>query len=225
MVISVSARKSKGKSASVEVPDQDALVKEESRAEILVAAAEAFMKKGFAATSINTVADILGCTKGRIYYQYNSKADLFFAVHREAMSMNLNAISVIAKSKDSPSMRLRRMIEEQALIVMQKLPFQRVSVQGVELHLSGSTTSEQREVLRSLIDMRDQYERFFVDVVKEGMRSGELRAFDPKLAVKPLLGALNWMTVWYHPVKDETEQTRRKLVEEMASIMIGGLAA
>lgn len=223
MAVSTSRRNEQA--LSVEAAKSDAIEREKNRVEILEAAAEAFMKKGFAATSINTVADILGCTKGRIYYQYNSKADLFFAVHREAMSMNLNAISAMSKGKGSPAARLRRMIVEQSLIVMKRLPFQRVSVQGVELHLAGSTTADQREVLRSLIDVRDQYERFFVNVVREGIRLGELRDYDPNLAVKPLLGALNWMTVWYHPVKYETEQIRLKLAEDMAEIMMGGLIA
>ena len=79
--------------------------KEEGRAEILDAAAVAFMKKGFAATSINTVADALGCTKGRIYYQFESKSDLFFAVHREAMAMNLDAVLGIVRSAGWPVVR------------------------------------------------------------------------------------------------------------------------
>jgi AcrR family transcriptional regulator len=112
----------------------------EGRMEILVAAAEAFMRTGFAATSIDAVADVLGCTKGRIYYQYKSKADLFFAVHREAMRMNLTAIVSAAQQPGKSLTKLRRMIEAQAMIVMTKLEFQRVSVQGVELHLSGNTT-------------------------------------------------------------------------------------
>lgn len=195
----------------------------EGRMEILVAAAKAFMRTGFAATSIDTVADVLGCTKGRIYYQYKSKADLFFDVHREAMRMNLTAIVSAAQQPGKSLTKLRRMIEAQAMIVMTKLEFQRVSVQGVELHLSGSTTLKQREVLRKLIDMRDKYEEIFVNVIQDGMDAGELRSNDPKLVVKPLLGALNWMTFWYHPPKGETNAQREKLAADLAQIMLGGV--
>ena len=197
----------------------------ESRSEILMAAAEAFMKKGFSATSIDTVAEILGCTKGRLYYQYKSKTDLFFDVQREAMLMNLKAIAEGSNSKGGPTARLREMIRQQALVVMTQLPFQRVAVQGVELHLAGSTTSKQREVLRVLIDMRDKCEKLFVDVIEEGIGTGEMRTFDPKFVVKPLLGALNWMTVWYHPVSNETEKDRQMLADDIADILLGGLMA
>ena len=56
-----------------------------SREEILRAAAEIFMEYGYAATSIDAVAERLGATKGRIYHHYPSKADLFFEVQIAAM--------------------------------------------------------------------------------------------------------------------------------------------
>lgn len=199
--------------------------KDDGRAEILDAAAEAFMHKGFAATSINSVAGALGCTKGRIYYQFESKSDLFFAVHREAMLMNINAVSGIAKSKGSPLQRLRRMIHAQAMVVMTRLPFQRASAQGLELHLAGSTTAEQREILRSLVVMRQEYEEMFIEVIAEGVHCGELRTFDPKFAVKPILGALNWMTVWYRTVPGESEENRQQIASNMADFLLNGIAA
>ena len=199
--------------------------KDEGRAEILGAAAEAFMNKGFAATSVNAVADALGCTKGRIYYEFESKSDLFFAVHREAMQMNISAVSGIAHDGGSPIQRLRRMICVQAMVVMTRLPFQRASAQGLELHLAGSTTAEQREILRSLVVMRDQYEQMFIDVVAEGVLSGELRPYDPKFAVKVMLGALNWMTVWYRAAPGEAEENRQQIANNMASVLLNGIAA
>jgi AcrR family transcriptional regulator len=199
--------------------------KEEGRAEILDAAAVAFMTKGFAATSINTVADALGCTKGRIYYQFESKSDLFFAVHREAMAMNLDAVLGIVHSAGRPIERLRRMIHAQAMVIMMRLPFQRASAHGLELHLAGSTTAEQREVLRSLVELRDQYEKLWLDVVSEGIECGELRAFDAKFAVRLLLGALNWMTVWYRAAPGESDDNRRQIADNMADVLLGGLAS
>ena len=65
---------------------------ERRRRIILDAAAQAFMQKGFAPTSIDDVADVLGATKGQIYYYYRSKIDLFFDVHLSAMEMDMAAI-------------------------------------------------------------------------------------------------------------------------------------
>lgn len=202
---------------------ENATSAEQSRWEVLQAAAVAFMENGYAGTSIDTVASVLGATKGRVYYYYRSKADLFFDLHREAMEMNLNVIRPIATSCAPARERLEMMMIAHANLVMDHLPLQCVSVQGVQMHLRGSTTPEQRKVLKHLIEARDEYERLFLDVLTQGLESGEFRTFDPRIVVKPLLGALNWMTVWYRPRPDETEAIRRRIAEAHATIMIEGL--
>ncbi|MFQ6686908.1 TetR/AcrR family transcriptional regulator, partial [Bordetella pertussis] len=69
----------------------------ESRDEILRAAAELFMEFGYAATSIDAVAQRLGSTKGRIYHHYRSKADLFFDVQVTAMNRLTAQVEPLAR--------------------------------------------------------------------------------------------------------------------------------
>lgn len=195
----------------------------EGRAAVLDAAARAFMREGYAATSIDDVAAELGATKGRIYYYYRSKADLFFDVHRESMRQNLEGAGAIAREEGSPVGRLERMVRAHALLMMTHLPFQRCSVLGVEMHLAGSTTHKQRETLRQIIALRDEYEGLFVRVVEEGIAAGEVRELDAKLVVKALLGALNWITVWYRQRETDTDSSRARIADEIAAYQINGL--
>ncbi|OWU83227.1 hypothetical protein ATO6_20465 [Oceanicola sp. 22II-s10i] len=187
------------------------------------AAAKAFMEYGYAATSIDTVADVLGATKGLVYYYYRSKADLFFDLHRAAMEINLNAIRPIATGEGSAADRLYRMLIAHCNLIMEELPLQCVSVQGVQMHLAGSTTPDQRKVLENLIAARDAYEKHFLDVLVQGVEAGEFRECDPRILIKPLLGALNWMTVWYRTRPDETDETRRHIAEEHATFLLRGV--
>lgn len=195
----------------------------DNRQEIVRAAARAFMINGYAGTSIDMVADELGCTKGRIYYQYEGKADLFFDVQREAMNMNIAVIEPFVNAEGSALDRLRNMIVQQILLNMAEQPFQRVLVQGVEMHLEGSTTPAQREVLKLLIQRRDEYEECFVKMVTQGMELGEFRSVNPRLFVKVLLGSIIWQTVWYRPRPGETAESRQRLAVEMADYMLEGL--
>lgn len=195
----------------------------DSRTEIIRAAARAFMVNGYAGSSIDMVADELGCTKGRIYYQYKGKADLFFDVQREAMRMNMAAVEPHAKAAGSPFERLRTMVEKQVVLIMEQQPFQRVLVQGVEMHLEGSTTPAQREVLDLLIRQRDEYEQLFVKVVAEGVRKKEFRSLDPRIFCKVLLGSITWLTVWYRALDDDTPAKRQRLARELADYMLNGL--
>jgi AcrR family transcriptional regulator len=195
------------------------------RQEILVAAARAFMTKGYAGTSIDSVAEVLGCTKGRIYYEYKAKADLFFEVQDEAMQMNIRAVAPHAMAGGPARERLRLMLEGQLALVMTQLPFQRVLVQGVEMHLQGPTTVEQRAVLARQIKHRDAYEKLFVKVLADGVRRGEFRAVKPRIFVKVLLGSLIWVTVWYRQRTGETAAAREALARELADYMMEGLTS
>lgn len=203
--------------------DNRAEARPEGREAVLDAAARAFMRQGYAATSIDDVAEELGATKGRIYYYYRSKADLFFDVHRESMRQNLEGTGAIAREGGSPVGRLERMVRAHALLMMTHLPFQRCSVLGVEMHLAGSTTRRQRETLHEIIALRDEYEGLFVRVVEEGIAAGEVRELDAKLVVKALLGALNWITVWYRQRDTDTEESRARIADEIAAYLIDGL--
>ncbi|SEP28498.1 transcriptional regulator, TetR family [Methylobacterium sp. ap11] len=198
---------------------------DENRAEVLRAAAIAFMAHGYAATSIDTVADALGATKGRVYYYYRSKTDLFFDIHRQAMTMNLSVMRPLASSARPPRDRLVAMARAHATLVMDHLPTQRVLNQGVELHLSGRTTAPQRDVLDELMAMRSQFERLYVDVLAEGVASGDFRVLDPRLGAKSVLGALNWMTVWYSPRPDESPETRDRIADELATFVLHAVQA
>ncbi len=195
----------------------------EGRTAVLEAAARAFMRQGYAATSIDDVADQLGATKGRIYYYYRSKADLFFDVHRESMRQNLEGAGAIAREAGSPVGRLERMVRAHATLMMTHLPFQRVSVLGVEMHLAGSTTRSQRETLRRIIALRDEYEGLFVRVIEEGIVAGEIRPIEARVVTKALLGGLNWITVWYRERDTDTETSRARIADEITAYLIGGL--
>ena len=193
------------------------------RGEIVRAAARAFMTNGYAGSSIASVAKELGCTKGRIYYEYKAKADLFFEVQDEAMQMNIRAVSPHAAATGPARARLRGMLEDQLQLIMTQLPFQRVLVQGVEMHQQGRTTPEQRAVLDQQIRHRDAYEKLYVKVIADGVRRGEFRKVNPRIFSKVVLGSLIWVTVWYRPRRGETPAARAALARELADYMMEGL--
>lgn len=58
----------------------DAAVGSDTRSRILEAAARCFSRKGFAQASLDEVAAEAGLTKGAVYWHFESKHDLFFAL-------------------------------------------------------------------------------------------------------------------------------------------------
>ncbi len=193
----------------------------ESRDEILRAAAELFMEFGYAATSIDAVAERLGATKGRIYHHYRSKADLFFDVQVAAMTRLNEEVEPIAREAAGPLERLAAMALRHTQVILTELPMQKVAVQGLERHLLGSSPAAKR--LRSVIKMRDDYESLFAEVIDEGIRAGVFVELPPKLATKPFFGALNWATVWYSQRRLQTPEAIDDLARTLAAYAMRGL--
>lgn len=193
------------------------------RIDILDAAARAFMRQGFAATSLDRVSDEIGATKGAIYYYYRSKSELFFAVHRRGMELTAAAIRPPFEKRAGARERLHDMAFAHTFLIMDQLPYLRVIAQGLELHLLARTNERERADLTEVAALREANEKLYIRVIREGVASREFRSVDPKLAAKPLLGALNWTSRWYQPRPGETPAARKRLAESIAEFVVAGL--
>lgn len=195
----------------------------ESVVEILDCAAQCFMETGFQGTSIDDVARRLGATKGRIYYYYPSKANLFFDVHREGMHRLMQAVGAVMLPGRDAAQTLQAMIGAHALTMMRNIAYEAVVVQGVHMHRLGATTPEQRRILDELMAIRRRFEQLFVDVVRQGQADGSLTVRDVSLCVKSILGAVNWMAIWYRPRPDETPDQQERMAQDIADQQVRGL--
>ena len=196
---------------------------EDKRAEILDAAAECFMLRGYYATSIDQIADFYGSTKGLIYYHFRSKTELFFEVYRRTISRTIERVAPIARTDEPASVRLRNMCRAHIQGIIDNLAAHHVSKHGVESHIASALTPEQNRDLRSLIALRDQYEAFFHDVIADGMKEGGMRPGDPSLAARTILGGLNGFSVWYRPRTKQSRAQRDQLVESVVDVILNGL--
>ena len=193
----------------------------ESRDEILQAAAELFMEFGYAATSIDAVAQRLGATKGRIYHHYRSKADLFFDVQTAAMNRLNDQVEPLARGEGNPVERLAAMALRHTQILLTELPMQKVAVQGLERNLLGASSAAKR--LRAVLKLRDDYEQMFVEVIDQGVREGLFVDIPARLSAKPFFGALNWATVWYSQRRLQSAEAVDDIAQALAAFALRGL--
>ncbi|MEJ5902240.1 TetR/AcrR family transcriptional regulator [Ochrobactrum teleogrylli] len=190
---------------------------------ILETAAQCFMEQGFSTTSIDDVARRMGSTKGRIYHYYSSKTDLFFDVHREGMERLFKAVEPAMTLNGSGLYRLEEMLTAHALAMMNNVAFEAVVVQGVHMHKLAATTPDQRRTLNELISIRRRFEDLFKQVIREGIEDGSIRHVDVSIAAKAVLGAINWLSIWYQPRSVDTDADRIALAKEIVGIQIKGL--
>ena len=196
-----------------------------SHDQILQAAAEWFMEFGYAATTIDAVAQRLGATKGRTCHHDRSTADLYFDVQVAAMVLVTEAIEPIARRRAGAVERLSAMALRHAQILLTELPMQKVAAQGLERQLLVSTLASHSPAakrLRAVVKMRDDYESLFAEglfaeglfaeVIDQGIREGLLIDLPPRLATKPFFVVLNWATVWYSPRRPQSPEAIDELV-------------
>ena len=181
---------------------------------IIAAAAECFMEAGFTDTSIDDVAVRLNATKGKIYHYYRSKTDLFFDVHRYGMAINLDSVEPVATSTAPACDRLEKMCRIHLANMLDHISFQRVVMQGVEMHLSGATTPAQRQMLRLLMNERVRYEEFFRDVLVDGRSAGMFVFKQPSFASKAVLAILNNPVIWYRRRDETAKDTHEAIINQ-----------
>jgi AcrR family transcriptional regulator len=194
-----------------------------ARAEILDAAATCFMERGYAATSIDDVARRLRATKGRIYHHFPSKADLFAQIFRTGMDMNFAAIEPLrtstARAVDVWTQMARRHVRQ--MIVTRA--YQRVVWKGVEMHLRGATTPEQRSQFNELVEYRTEYSNVFREQMLRARDQGDMRFANLSIANQMMFMALNSPIFWYKPRPGEGTRDIDNIVEQIVAFALGGL--
>lgn len=195
------------------------------KARILDAAADAFMRHGFADTTVDDIADAVGATKGLIYYHYRSKFDIFLAAYEQGMQRVRERVDPFATGPGTGRERLESMSVAHVVNLMNDLSYHHVVHQGVRDQVSTSLKARQRDALIALSELRRDYEILFRDVVAEGVADGSLRKVDVILATRVLLSSLNAVDVWYRKSDGHAEENPGELARTVVDLVIRGVAA
>lgn len=195
----------------------------DSRMEILRQAAVFFMERGYAGTSIDDVARALGATKGRIYHYYPSKSDLFAEVFRAGMEMNFAAIDPLLSIAGSAVEKWKAMAFAHTLNMIRTQAFQRAVWEGVSMHLRGSTTPEQRDLLGRLLEARNRYSRIFRSVIEQARDQKDMTFSNGGVAAELMFMTLNSPIFWYKPRPGETSADIERLAGEIVNFAFRGL--
>jgi hypothetical protein len=107
---------------------------------------------------------------------------------------------------------------------MERLPYHVVTRIGIESHAFRAMTPKQRQLLRELKKLRDDYEKVFADMIREGIADGSIRPIDVSLAAKTVIGAINSVSMWYRPRASDTAVERGAIARQIADMVTGGLA-
>lgn len=161
-------------------------------AEVVDAAIKLFYEKGYAASSIQDVADVVGVLKGSLYHYISSKEELLFRILSESHEQARALMNEVAELDGNAAGRLRAFLERMYLWYLEHI--ERVSLYfNQQQYLTGENRTE-------MLAQQREFDHYVRDLLAEAKREGSLRAdLDVKLASFFVLGALNSIPMWYSP--------------------------
>lgn len=183
--------------------------------EVLEAAINLFWEKGYAATSVQDVADALGMLKGSLYYYIASKEDLLKKIFEDSHA-EVSAIADEAVALDLPAIdRLRIFLERYAEWYLRHL--RRASLYAREWrHASPG-------LRKVMIKQRQYYDQVVMSLIEaakdEGVAQEEL---DTKLAAFFIMSAISSLPDWYRPSTGKNAKlVARRYAELALSVVMG----
>ena len=165
-----------------------------TRNRILEEAAGLFRREGFNGASMQDLAAVVGITKSTLYHHFPSKQALLSEILELTVGRVTPALEAIAEADLSASARLR----QAAVRHVVELIHDQDNV-ACFIEEGRFLAPEYRQ---SHIAKRDRYEQHFRRIVADGIRAGEFRQMDVRLASQAVLGMCNSMAAWYRPDGD-----------------------
>lgn len=156
------------------------------RERLLGAALDLFTQRGYAATSVREIVDAAGVTKPVLYYYFKNKEGIYVELFRKPFDSLERILEDAVHEKGSAHERVMDLFDRVFLLFTEKLKEARLMYsiyygppQGAPFFDFEGYHLKMREVAGL--------------IVKEGIRTGELRAVDPDVLTWTLTGALNFV--------------------------------
>lgn len=201
-----------------------------NRDDIIIAAADVLRRNGYESTTMKDIAAEVNLTAASLYHHFRNKDYLLLAVLEGGLNLIISQIEPIVASSKSAEAKLREMVHLHVVSLTENtavgaaMVFEIRSLMTFKAppgkHLDAEMYDE--FVLRrdTFFARRDYFEELFRKVIRAGIDSGEFCAVDVGIFTKTILGAHNWVSVWY---RENGRLTGLEIAELMADTFLRAL--
>jgi AcrR family transcriptional regulator len=183
--------------------------------EVVEAALQLFMERGYDNAPMSLLAGRLGLTKAGLYHHFESKEDLLFVAHKTAMQRQLGPLFAAAEKEPDPERRLRTFLQDYARMLALE-------------PTAGLMIREARRLSPYHLKEIKKTWRLGLDLVRGAIvalqRSGRCRAdVDPTFAAFAAIGMANWICYWFDPKRPDGADTVAKTIADlfMSGLTVG----
>ncbi|WP_395346170.1 TetR/AcrR family transcriptional regulator [Variovorax sp. UC122_21] len=162
----------------------------DQRSLIVRAAAELFARKGYAATSMNEIAEASGLSKPGLYHHFKDKAQVLLHIADGHVSRLVDIVTGVEALQLAPDERLPELIEAFMAEYAEAQHEHRVLTEDVRFldpEAQARVLDKERTVVRVFADA--------IAATRPDLHASQLH----KLLTMFLFGMLNWMFTWFKP--------------------------
>lgn len=163
---------------------------------IIRSALQEFRKRGYHNVSMSDIATTLNLTKATLYYYVKGKHEIFYECHM----MVYDAMDEIFKKKAQKDLSGFEQIESTYRDFVEMLTMSGQALLTDMDKLKG-------DAYETVLSRRQGIESSLRKMVDLGIRDGSVHTSQPKITVFFIMGALNWLNVWYDPEGALDKQT------------------
>jgi AcrR family transcriptional regulator len=182
--------------------------------DILRVATRLLAERGYAATNLDEIAEVLDLSKASLYHYFPSKEHLILACLDRVGDETNQRLGAVAGSAAPHRERLHAAVRAQVLL----LTGDQSAGAALFIHDLGLPEAVQAR-LRALVEQHDQ---LFRSIIDEGIRAGELHVADPAVARLLMHGAINFIPSWYKESRRMSPQRLADVVADTLLQLFGG---
>ena len=169
--------------------------RENRREEILQAAQDLFLRKGYSNTSLDDIARAVGIKREGLYYYFPNRPQILIEIIKPLGLQLRDRVREIRESDVPPDEKMRQTVENHLMRFENRFAESQIT-------LRDDYFSENEDVLGEMRPIWDDYERLWIDIIEEGQTAGVFdKSLDPRIAHLGILGLCNWAARWYKPGK------------------------
>jgi len=188
--------------------------------EIMQAAVDLFVCKGFASTKIDDIAKQAGVSKGTVYLYYSSKESLFKAMIHELMVPKINEVERYILSYDGKQQELLK------IVILQW--WQTVKSSGITgiPKLIISEADNFPELTQFYVkEVIHRIQNILVNIINSGIDKQEFKKINPLLTSRVIMSSLVYFSMWETSLKkyDQNGLEVEDLIDEQIEIIFYGI--
>jgi AcrR family transcriptional regulator len=182
-------------------------------ASLVEVAAQAFLERGYDATSMEDLSRAAGITKSSFYHHVSGKEALLRGALDRALDGLFGVLAEPAALEGPPVARLRHIVRRQVEVLATELHYVTLL-----LRLRGNTETE-----RWALGRRREFDQALAALVREATEAGATRPeVDPVIAARLLSGTVNSLIEWYRPERMSVPDLVDAVERQVFDGLLGG---